>query len=282
MIAFLTALVLVGGLVFSAAPVTVAPAYAGNSTDVNTESTTETTAEDENEARDDEEDSDDAEDEAEDEDDTEDDGEYTTNFRTEDCTFTSEGRNSFFILEPNYQLTLRGETDEGAEGELIVTVLDETEEVDGVETRVVEERESEDGELVEISRNFMAICEETGSVFYFGEEVDDYEDGEVVGHEGEWRAGEDDAEAGIIMPGTVLLGARYHQEIAPGVAEDRAEIIEDDEVLETPADTFENVLVVRETNPLESDAEEFKYHAEGVGLIQDESLKLEEFGFTDE
>ena len=274
--------VLAGGLVFSAAPFTIAPAYAGNSTDANTESTTETDAQEQDIDTEDEEDSDDAEDEGADKDDAADDGEYTTNFRTEDCTFSSEGRNSFFILEPNYQLILRGATDEGVEAELIVTVLDETKEVDGVETRVVEERESEDGELVEISRNFFAICEETSSVFYFGEEVEEYEDGQVVGHEGEWLAGESDAEAGIIMPGTVLLGARYHQEIAPNVAQDRAEIIEDDEVLETPADTFENVLVVRETNPLESDAEEFKYHAEGVGLIQDETLKLEEFGFTDE
>ena len=55
---------------------------------------------------------------------------------------------------------------------------------------MVEERETEDGELVEVSRNFFAICEETNSVFYFGEEVDDDEDGEIVGHEGAWLAGE--------------------------------------------------------------------------------------------
>src|SRR5215207_2204806 len=42
--------------------------------------------------------------------------EYTTSFRAEDCTFTSTGRNPFFILEPNYQLVLAGgEAGEAAE-----------------------------------------------------------------------------------------------------------------------------------------------------------------------
>ena len=68
--------------------------------------------------------------------------------------------------------------------------------VDGVETRVVEEYETEDGELIEISRNYFAFCTETGSIFYFGEDVDIYEDGEIVSHDGAWLAGVDGAEAG--------------------------------------------------------------------------------------
>ena len=60
-------------------------------------------------------------------------------------------------------------------------------------------------------------------VFYFGEEVDDYKDGKIVDHGGAWRADNDNSKAGIIMPGTVLLGARHYQEIAPN-AMDRAEI----------------------------------------------------------
>ncbi len=203
---------------------------------------------------------------------------FTEEFFIEDCTFSDTGSNTFFILEPNYQLVLAGEEKDGTEVELIITVLDETEVVDGVETRVVEERESEDGELVEVSRNFFAICEETSSVFYFGEEVDVFEDGQVT-HPGEWLAGDGDNKAGIIMPGTVMLGAKYFQEIAPEVAMDRAEIVSMDEEVETPAGDFDGVVKMRETTPLEPGAQEFKYHAEGIGLIQDENLKLEEYGF---
>ena len=39
---------------------------------------------------------------------------------------------------------------------LTFTVLNETEMVDGIETRVIEEREFDDGELIEVSRNFVA------------------------------------------------------------------------------------------------------------------------------
>lgn len=205
---------------------------------------------------------------------------FTTSFMAENCTFVSTGTNPFFILEPGYRQVFSGEED-GEPAELIITVLSETKAINGIETRVVEERESEDGELIEVSRNFFAICEETNSVFYFGEEVDDYEDGEIVSHSGEWLAGENDAKAGIIMPGTILLGSRYHQEIAPGVAMDRAEIVSMDETVEAPVGIFENVLAILETTPLEPDASEIKYYAAGVGLLQDQNLKLEEYGFVE-
>ncbi len=206
--------------------------------------------------------------------------EYTSSFRTEDCTFSDTGSNPYFILEPNYrQVLVANESDTGAE--LTITVLNETREVNGTETRVVEERETENGELVEISRNFFAICDETNSVFYFGEEVDDYENGAIVRHGGAWLAGEGDNRAGLIMPGTVLLGAKYYQEIAPNIAVDRAEIIETDGELIVPAGSFDDVLVVAESNPLEPGVEELKYYAPEVGLLQDEDLKLVEYGFND-
>jgi hypothetical protein len=206
--------------------------------------------------------------------------EYTASFRAEDCTFSSTGRNPFFILEPNYQSVLRGE-DEGEAAELTITVLNETREVNGTQTRVIEERESVGGELVEISRNFFAICEETNSVFYFGEEVDIYENGRIVGHEGAWQAGQDANQAGMIMPGTILLGARYYQEIAPSVAVDRAEIIDMGEAIQTPSGDFTDTLITRETSTLEPDVAEFKYYAAGIGLIQEENLKLEHYGFIE-
>jgi hypothetical protein len=206
--------------------------------------------------------------------------EYTSSFRTENCTFSTTGSNPYFILEPNYRQVLVA-NESGTEVELIITVLNETREVNGTETRVVEERETENGELVEVSRNFFAICDETNSVFYFGEEVDDYENGTIVSHEGAWLAGEGDNKAGMFMPGTVLLGARYYQEIAPNIAVDRAEIIETDGELVVPAGSFDDVLIVVESNPLEPGVEELNYYAAGVGVLQDEDEKLVEYGFTD-
>jgi hypothetical protein len=201
---------------------------------------------------------------------------WTAEFSNEKEELSPTGRNPFFILEPGYQLIL-----EDDDVRLIVTVLEETKIVDGVQTRVVEEREFEEGNLIEVSRNFFAISQRTNSVYYFGEEVDIYEDGEVVKHEGAWASGENGARFGLMMPGLPLLGARYYQEIAPGVALDRAQIVSLNQTINTPAGEFTNCLKSEETNPLEKGAKEFKYYSLGIGLIQDKSLKLVKFGKAD-
>ncbi len=197
---------------------------------------------------------------------------WTDSFGQESCTFSSVGGNRFFILEPGHQLVLESRT-----AKVVITVLDETKKIGSVETRVVEEREEEDGELKEVSRNFFAVCKEHGDVFYFGEEVDDYEGGKIVGHSGAWRADRKDSRAGIIMPGTVLLGARHYQEIAPN-AMDRAEIISDDVTMKTPVGTFKNRIRVEETSGLDPNDKCYKTYAPGVGIIQDEDLMLSGYG----
>lgn len=203
---------------------------------------------------------------------------YTGTFDRDRCTFTTTGSNPYFPLWPGYALTLEGEEEDDGETvelEVVITVLPDTEMVDGVLTRVVEERESEDGELVEVSRNFMALCRETGDVWYFGEDVDDFEDGEVVGHGGAWRAGVNGAEAGIIMPGAPLLGARFQQELAPGVAEDRGEVVGIGDEATVPAGSFDQVLSILDTDALSPSGEgDLKKYAPGVGLIVDEVLEL--------
>lgn len=193
------------------------------------------------------------------------------------CSMATTGSNPYFILEPGFQLVLQG----GSE-ELIITVLDEIVEVDGITTRVVEERETRNGELIEISRNFFAICEQTKDIFYFGEDVDIYKEGKVSSHSGAWRSGEGEAKFGLIMPGAPSTGMKYYQEIAPGVAMDRAEIISLDETFSTPAGEFANSLKVKEgtaLNPLEV---EYKTYAPGIGLVQDQNLLLTEHGFVED
>jgi hypothetical protein len=199
--------------------------------------------------------------------------EFQDTFNLENCDFDSRGSNTYFILEPGHQSVLEGQED-GEVIDLVITVLNETKVVDGTETRIVEERESENGELVEISRNYFAVCKPANDVFYFGEDVDDYEDGEIVSHGGAWLAGANGSKTGMIMPGKVEVGLKYYQEIAQGVAEDRAEIIAVNDTFDTPAGNFQNVLKTEETNPLEPDEKEFKFYAPGIGLIQEEAIKL--------
>jgi hypothetical protein len=195
-------------------------------------------------------------------------------FGISECTLVSTGRNPYFILEPGFQLVL-----EGGREVLTITVLDETVDVDGIQTRVVEEREWRNEELIEVSRNFFAVCEETEDVFYFGEEVDMYSGGELASHSGAWKAGERNAKPGLIMPGNPKLGMKYYQEIAPRVAMDRAEIVSLNETLTTPAGTFSKSLKTREGTALNPAEREFKMYAPRIGLIQDQNLLLTEYGF---
>jgi hypothetical protein len=204
---------------------------------------------------------------------------FTTSFRLADCTFqTDSGANPFFILQPGHVLHLQG-TESKESVDLTITVTNDTENISlpglgTVATRVVEEREKHDGEIAEVSRNFYAVCQETSDVYYFGEEVDIYEAGVIVSHGGAWRAGTNGAMPGLFMPGTFLLGSRYAQEVAPGVAMDRAENIAMNQTITVPAGPFQGCATTLETSALERNSKETKSYAPGVGVIVDDTLQL--------
>lgn len=205
--------------------------------------------------------------------DTADNDGWQSRFPIENYTMTAKGNNSYWSLKPGRFVVLGHLEPDGSEF-VIISVLDETEMVDGVETRVIEEREFENGELAEVSRNFFAMAKETKDVFYFGEDVDYYKDGEIVGHEGEWRAGKDNARPGLYMPAKPAVGMKYYMEYAPNAAMDRAEIFETSATVETIRGTFDDCLIVTESSPLEPDDESYKRYAPSVGMIYDDGLEL--------
>jgi hypothetical protein len=87
---------------------------------------------------------------------------------------------------------------------VVVTVTSRTKVVDGVETRIVTEREEHDGALTEITENYEAISTKTNSVYYFGEYATQYKDGQAVGHRGSWLVGKNGARFGMLMPGLIV------------------------------------------------------------------------------
>jgi len=209
----------------------------------------------------------------------------THEFSLDSCsalaTSTGEGaRNRFFPLQvgrvwelSNEHCVQAGRCDELEE--VRITVLDETQTIDGVPTRVVEEREWVDGELDEVSRNFYAECVGTEDVYYFGEEVVDGDGNPLPDG---WRAGVDGARPGIIFPGgAFLLGARYFQELAPGKALDWALNVAMGLQRTVPAGTFDDCVLVFDFNRL-SDPKgkhpDSKIYCPGTGIIVDETLRL--------
>lgn len=209
---------------------------------------------------------------------------FTTQFPLNACNFKTTGGNAFFKLQPNRQLYLSnvrcvaaGECDELEE--VWITVLPQTKLIKffhgakqlSVRTRVVQEFETADGEVDEISFNYFATCSPMNDVYYFGEDVFD---GEGNPEGDAWLAGVDGARPGLIMPDRAfLLGSKYYQEIAPA-AKDRARHTKLGLEVEVPAGVFRGCVEITETSPLEPGEESIKVYCPNVGMVLDEELEL--------
>lgn len=147
-------------------------------------------------------------------------------------------------------------------------VVEQTDTLAGVEVAVLEVKEYEGDELIERTLDYFAQHRD-GSVWYFGERVDDYEDGKIAGHEGQWLAGEGNARPGLYLPAAPVVGQEFAQEQAPGVAEDRSTILAVDAELTTPAGRFTGCLRVRDYAPL-TKAEGIKFYCPKVGIAREE------------
>jgi hypothetical protein len=128
-----------------------------------------------------------------------------------------------------------------------------------------------DGKLVEISRNYFATDPTTGDVYYFGEDVDIYEDGKVVSHDGAWHSGVNGVKFGLIMPGKPSVGDRFYLEDAPGAVE-RVEVVDVDATLETPLRSFGKVVRCQESDVLDGGVSH-KWYAEDIGMVGDDEMR---------
>lgn len=158
--------------------------------------------------------------------------------------------------------------DEGDELEIRVeSAVGATRTVAGVETRVVHVLDYEDGVLVEGTEDYYAQ-DAAGVVYYLGESVDEYEDGEVSGHGGAWLAGTDGALAGVFMPARPQVGDDFEQERAPGVAEDRSTVVAVGATVTVPAGTFDGCLETEDLDPIDGVTER-KWYCPDVGLVKE-------------
>lgn len=199
-------------------------------------------------------------------------------------SFTLMIDNTYFPLPVGQQWVLTGKE----QGEFIglqITVLAATQDLyrgkRKVTTRVVRETEWADAngngvidageDLIESSLNYFAQTQD-GTVCYFGENVDIYEGGEIVSHEGSWRADARGNAPGIFMPAEPAVGMTFQQEVAPGIAEDEATIVAIGSVT-VPAGTFAASIRVRDFNPLDG-SKGIKWYAPDVGLVVDGPVEL--------
>src|SRR5262249_32405240 len=94
-------------------------------------------------------------------------GDWQKDFSVDKARLGVKGDNPYFNLSPGYRLEYK----HGDEVD-VLTVLNETKVIDGVETRIVEDRETRKGQLIELTKDYYALDSATNDVYYFGEEVD--------------------------------------------------------------------------------------------------------------
>ena len=100
------------------------------------------------------------------------------------------------------------------------------------------------GRIREVAIDYFAQADD-GSVWYFGEDVANYEDGRVADHDGSWLAGED-GPAGMIMPGQPKAGDVYRPENIPGMVFEQDTVKATGETVPGPRGPVGDVALVQE------------------------------------
>jgi hypothetical protein len=118
-----------------------------------------------------------------------------------------------------------------------------------------------DGRLQEVALDRYAQADD-GSVWYFGEDVFDYEDGAVALTEGTWLAGRD-GPAVMIMPGTPEVGDVFRPENVAGIVFEEVVITEVGKTVQGPRGPVEGGVVAKELHA--DGSNDFKTFAPGYG-----------------
>jgi hypothetical protein len=151
-----------------------------------------------------------------------------------------------------------------------------------VTCRVLREIGFEDGQLVEISDNYFAQADD-GTVYYFGEVVDNYEDGEVVDNEGSWLVGgptlpsdppttANDNNPTVFMPANPEVGDVFKPEDLIPVVDETAQVVRVGVKVKVPAGAYEDAITIEETSALEPGTTT-KWYAPGVGVVMEKSKR---------
>src|SRR4051812_29549268 len=125
--------------------------------------------------------------------------------------FTVKITNKYWPMKPGDRWVYEERDEKGTVTRDEVTVLDDSATIDRIETLVIHDLATQDGVTVEDTTDWYAQ-DSGGNLWYFGEQTQEYENGQPGSTEGSWEAGVDGAQAGIILPAAPEAGMTYRQE----------------------------------------------------------------------
>ena len=135
----------------------------------------------------------------------------------------------------------------------------------------IEDRETENGKIKEVTLDYFAQ-DDGGTVYYLGEQVDNYKNGKIVGHEGAWEYGKGQAALGVLLPADPKINLKFQSENVPGITTEDDEVVSTSEVVTVPMGKYKNCVKIREK--ASDGVVEYKVYAKGVGMVIDDKLKL--------
>jgi hypothetical protein len=188
---------------------------------------------------------------------------YAPNINPED--FSTDITNPLFNMPVGKKMIYEAKSDEGLE-RIEIAIPGDTKVLMGVKTLLYHDIVTLNGVVIEDTRDYIAQHKD-GTVWYFGEEVDNYENGKLKDHHGSWLAGVDNAQPGIWMNAKQVVGESYRQEYYKGEAEDWAKVVATDATVRIGANTFKNCTKTLEWTPLEPDNKAYKYNCPETGAI---------------
>ena len=195
--------------------------------------------------------------------------EYHTAINAAD--FSANVDNPWFPLQPGSVRVYTG-TKDGKDARNVFTVTHRTKIVDGVTTRVVDDKLYLDGKLEEKTLDYYTQ-HKNGDVWYFGEDTATLdESGKVTSTDGTWHAGVDGAVPGVFMEADPVVGHSFRQEYLKGHAEDHFEVLDLSASVTVPYGTFHDALLTKEWTPLEPDVLDHKFYVRGIGQVREASV----------
>jgi hypothetical protein len=186
--------------------------------------------------------------------------------------FSTKIDNPLFSMPIGKTLIYQSKSKDGI-GRLETAIPGETRTIMGVETLLYQDTDYLNGQIEEVTRDYIAQ-DRDGNVWYFGEEVDRYENGKFKDSKGSWIASVDGAKPGIWMKAKQVVGDSYRQEYYKGEAEDWAKNVLTDETVTVLAGTFKHCTKTFEWTPLEPASKSNKFNCpEAGGTVLDQELK---------
>jgi hypothetical protein len=187
-------------------------------------------------------------------------------YNLDPADFVTTIDNTYWPIEAGDLWVYRETDGSGNNSRVRVEALSRTKTILGIEATVVHDAVTQHGTLVENTFDWYAqdVCD---NIWYLGENTREYEGGQVVSREGSWQAGVDGALAGIAVPGAPTPGLDYRQEFYAGQAEDNGRVLSVDEQVKVELGHYDQVLMTRDTTPLEPRVQEYKFYAPGVGQV---------------